>query len=159
MDESTRATRPVSGAAAAVEVAARVHASVFAPAVVVAVLYGGAWLIYAAQGRGGEDFARLLLLICAVGTPLLLAHALMRYRAARIELQPAAITVSRGWPHGRGRVIPVGDVAAVRVRRSVFGRLFGTGSLELRLRDGEDIAVGDLGHPERIADALRAKLP
>lgn len=158
MDESARARRPVAERTAPVEVVAQVHASVFAPAVVVAVLYGGAWLAFAAQGRSGEDFARLLLLICAIGTPLLLAHALMRFRSARIELGPGAVTVSRGWPHGPARAIPIGDVVSVRVRRSVLGRLFGTGSLELRLRDGEDLAVGDLGQPERIADALSDRL-
>ena len=158
MDESARATRPVTEGAAAVEVVARVHASVFAPAVVVAALYGGAWLVYAAQGRGGEDFARLLLLICAVGAPLLLGHALIRYRTARVMLGAGAITVSRGWPHGGPRIVRIDDVIAAQVRRSVFGRLFGTGTLELRLRDGEDLSVGDLGQPERIADILAARL-
>jgi hypothetical protein len=159
MDESARVTRSNTEGATAFETVARVHASVFAPAAVVGVLYGGAWLVYAAQGRGGDDFARLLLLICAVVTPLLLAHALMRYRTVRVVLGPEAISVSRGWPHGRPQTILADNVISARVRRSVFGRLFGTGSLELRLRDGEDLMVADLRRPERIADALGRRRP
>lgn len=106
MDESARKS-PSATQAAAVETVASVHGSVFAPAVVVGVLYGGAWLVYAAQGRGGDDFARLLLLICAVVTPLLLAHALMRYRTVRVVLGPDAISVSRaGLTGGRRRSRP-----------------------------------------------------
>jgi len=158
MDDSVGSRQGADGAAGDAVASARVHASVFAPALAVGAIYGGAWLALAAYGRGEEDFARLLLLIFAVGTPLLLAHAWLRYRAAGITVAGDAVVVARGWPYGTARSLPFADVAGVDVRRSPLGRLLGTGTLVVRLRDGEHLSVGDIGQPERIAEALRGRL-
>lgn len=159
MNESSGDRREIGEEAADAAAVARVHASVFAPALAVGVIYGGAWLALAAHGRGQDDFARLLLLIFAVGTPLLLAHAWLRYRGGGLVAGGEGISVARGWPAGRARSVRYPDVAGVDVRRSPLGRLFGTGTVVVRLRDGETLSVGDIRYPERIAEALRQRLP
>ncbi|MBZ0216349.1 MAG: hypothetical protein K8F25_07350, partial [Fimbriimonadaceae bacterium] len=57
----------------------RAHWSLFLPSVVVALIYGLAWLMLAMVGQGGGGLAKIMFLVLVIAPPVLLAHAFLRY--------------------------------------------------------------------------------
>lgn len=131
------------------------HWSVYLPAVVVGVIYGGVWLLMLSQDKVGGAIGRLMLLVCAVVVPLLLVHAFLRYMSTCVTVTKSEIILERGWPRRIPVTVALGDVSQVVTARPVLGRFLGAGTLILSTRKNERFVVNDLGDPDSIADAYR----
>lgn len=137
---------------------ARAHWSVFLPAVIVAALYGIAWLGLDAAGRTGGALGRLVFLVLLMAPPLLVAHAFLRFYSAGVTVTRKYILVARGWPHYTAERIPLAEVESVTERRSLMSRLLGAGSLHIRLWDGRDVDARDLADPREVVGVIRGRL-
>lgn len=136
----------------------RAHWSLFLPTLLVALVYGGAWLYVEATGLAGGALARLLFLVLLLAPPLLLAYAFLRYYSTGVALIRNHLLVSPGWPHVGGEQIPLAEIESVSVRASRLGRLLGAGGLHIRLWDGGEIDVRDLAEPDAFAARASAGL-
>lgn len=131
------------------------HWSIFMPTVVVAALYGGTWLLLALHGREHGALGRLLMLVCALGVPMLLVHAFLRYMSTCVTVTKSAVILERGWPRRQPITVVLGDVADAGTRRPLMGRLFGSGALIVKTRRNRRFVVNDLDDPDALAETLR----
>ena len=132
----------------------RPHWHIYLPTAVIALLYAFGWLLLVAIGRIDTGLARLFVVVLAVGVPLLLAHAFLRYQTIRIEVLEGAIRFHRGWPAEGPVVMPCSMIRAVRVRRGLSGRLFGGGTVALDLITGDRTAIADMRDPDGACAAI-----
>jgi len=137
---------------------ARAHWSVFLPALIVAALYGVAWLGLDANERAGGALGRLVFLVLLTAPPLLTAHAFLRYYSAGVTVTRKHILVARGWPRYTAERIPLSDVESVTERHSLMARLAGAGGLHIRLWDGRDVDARDLADPHQLVEVIRGRL-
>lgn len=131
------------------------HWSVFLPALVIAVIYGGVWGHLALRGSNDGALGRLLLAICVIGVPVLLVHAFLRYTSTRVEIHADGMRVEQGWPKRSSRRLEAGKIVDVETRFSPLGRLLGGGVLVVHCQGGHHYAVADLAAPDRVAGIIR----
>ncbi|MGI9412881.1 MAG: PH domain-containing protein [Hyphomicrobiales bacterium] len=133
----------------------RTHRVVFLPSLVVALLYGGLWLWYSG-GTATDGVARAALLVLAVGVPLLIAHAAIRYYGAEIVVRGDEIIARPGLPKRSEIKVLIGDVREVAIRRGLIGRVFDVGTVVLTDRSGRSVTVPDLAGPQRVVEIVKA---
>ncbi len=136
----------------------RVHWTVFLPTVVIAALYGGLWLWFTeVQGASG-GVSRAAILVVAVGVPLLLVHAGLRFVNGRLELGADELVARPGWPVRRERHVTYSHVVDLRLRRGLIGRLVDVGSLIVVDHNGDRTVMPDLAEPARVMAAVSKRL-
>lgn len=118
--------------------------TIYLPALLAGVLYGGLWLVMIVLGRGDSALARALLLVAAIGTPLLLLHAWLRARACGLRLTDDELSYRRGWLRPDWHHVPLQDVTGAHVVYGPAGRLLGSGALIVTLRDGRTLRLVDI---------------
>lgn len=126
----------------------RARWQLFLPTLAIAVLYSLAWLYLHATGKGELALTRLVVIVMAVGVPLLAAHAFLRYETIRLQLLAGAVRYHPGWPRDLPTDMPYELIERVQVKRGFSGRVFGGGTLVMYLTTGEKAAVADLANPE-----------
>lgn len=136
----------------------RAHWSIFLPALIVALLYGGSWLLLVALGHGDWALARLALLVAIFGVPLLLVHAYLKYSVLGLLIARRELLVRRGWIRPKWRRYRFGEVSAAAVQRGLVGRLTEAGTLVVTLRDGRRIRLDDLRSPDEAARQIQQRL-
>ncbi|HXK54197.1 MAG TPA: PH domain-containing protein [Hyphomicrobiales bacterium] len=136
----------------------RAHWSLFLPAILVAALYGCAWLILDWNDLAGGALARLVFLVLVAAPPLLWGHAFLRFYSIGVALTETHVLVARGWPHHEARQIDLGEIESATVRVSPLARMLGSGSLHLRMWDGTEIDAYDLKRPDRLAALIRERI-
>lgn len=145
------------GAAAPGEVY-KVHWAVFLPTVAIAVLYASLWVWFSlGQGASG-GISRAALLVLAVGVPLLVVHAGLRYVNGQLELGEHELIASPGWPVRRQRHVTYDHVVDVKMRRGMIGRLIDVGTMVIIDRNGDRTVMPDLAVPQTAMKALQEKL-
>lgn len=134
------------------------RAALFLPVAIVAIGYATLlfWLWIA--GSFGSGIARLSVLVLAVGVPLLVAYAALRYFTIRIQLLTRSLQINLGFPRNEPLDIPYPLIRDIRIRRGLAGRAIGTGTLVLHLSTGQKIAVCDLNDPERIRNDIEQRI-
>ncbi len=148
MDESASMLRTDDDVSPApVLASAKAHASVFLPALVIAVLYGGIWLFIVALGKGDGALARLMVLICVIGVPAVFLHAFLRFMSTSADLTERTLVINRGWPRRRTVTLDLRDVVDVQTRQTVLGRVLGVGTLIVRNSKGSRYRINDLAAP------------
>ena len=131
-----------------------VHWAVFLPTAAIAVLYGALWMWFTeVQGTSG-GMSRAALLVLAVGVPLLVVHAGLRYVNGRIELHDEEVIARPGWPVRRERHVTYAHIVDVKLRRGLIGRVLDVASLVIIDRNGDRTVMPDLAQPEQVFDAL-----
>ncbi len=125
----------------------KAHASVFLPALVIAVLYGGLWLFVVALGKGDGALARLMLLICVIGVPAVLLHAFLRFMSTEVHVTERTLVLSRGWPRRRTITLDLRDVIDMQTKQTVLGRILGMGTMIVRDAQGKHYRINDLAAP------------
>ncbi len=131
------------------------HWSIFMPTLLVALLYGGTWLLLASYGREQGALGRLLMLVCALGVPMLLVHAFLRYMSTCVTVTKSAVILERGWPRRQPITVVLGEVSDVDTRRPFMGRLFGSGAFIVSTRKNRRLVVNDLDDPDAVAETVR----
>lgn len=131
------------------------HWSLFLPALLVAVIYGAAWLLLDFGGFGDGALARLIFLVLVAAPPLLWGHAFLRFYSIGVAVTPEHVLIARGWPHHDAIRIPLSEIESATMRTSWLARILGAGSIHIRLWDGSDIDVYDLERPRRVVEIIR----
>ncbi len=131
---------------------------IFLPTFVIAFSYTIAWLAMLVAGATGLAISRMLLLVLATGVPLLLVHAFWRYQTIRLEIGKTAVRYHRGWPQEFPIELPYPLIERAYVRRGLSGRLFGGGTVVLRLITRQRVAITDLRSPDEAAKLINHAL-
>jgi membrane protein YdbS with pleckstrin-like domain len=131
---------------------------VFLPTLVIGVLYLLAWLWLSATGRAGGGLAKLVLLVLAIGVPLLAAHAMLRFQTIRLQARETALLYHPGWPRDMPVELPYALVERVALRRGLAGLAFGGGTLVAELTTGGRTAIADLGNPAAALGDVERRL-
>lgn len=135
-----------------------VHWAVFLPTGVIAVLYLGLWFWFTEVHGTSGGMSRVALLVLAVGVPLLVAHAGLRYVNGRLELMEEELIACPGWPVRRERHVAYRHIADVKLRRGLIGRVLDVGSLVIVDRNGDKTVMPDLSAPRDVFDTLSARI-
>ncbi len=136
----------------------KAHWTLFAPAALVALIYGLMWLVLVLLGRGDGVVARICILVFSIGSPLLLVYGFLRYNSVWIAMAGPEICLARGWPRLAHVQIPLDDIASIRLVQNFIGRKFGVGEIVVETRDGRSYRVSDIGEPEAVAGELNQAL-
>lgn len=132
--------------------------SLFLPTAVIAAGYAVALAVLHLSGKGDGALARLCSMVLALGVPLLLASATLRYFMVHVRLLTDTIIVHPGLPRRETREIAYSHIRTLHVSQGISGKLFNSGTLILELVTGERVSVGDLAEPQKIMSALRHRL-
>ncbi len=130
------------------------HWHIFVPTVAIGLLYSFAWLFLAYLGKSDSGLARLFIVVMAVGVPLLAAHAFLRFQTIRLQINEKHLLCHPGWPKELPIDVPPEMIDSVKVRRGLSGRLFGGGTVVIKLVTGNTIAIADLANPEKARAAI-----
>lgn len=123
---------------------------IFTPTLVILVSYGISMLYLWAAGRADGALFRLAAIIAGIGVPLLAAHALLRLETICVRLLGDSIQFHRGWPKKNATNIPYDLITNLKVKRGIFGGLFGGGTLVIMTKGGAKIAISDLKYPDQV---------
>lgn len=134
----------------------KAHWHIFMPTAIIAVLYIIGWVTLYFLGLAGGGLARLFIVVLAVGVPILFAHAFLRYQTIAIEIYENHLQYHTGWPKAEPVRLPYGMIKNARSTRGLSGRLFGGGTVVLRLIAGEAIGVADVEKPETVVEKITA---
>jgi hypothetical protein len=127
---------------------AKTHWSIYLPAFLVAVLWGG--LALWAARAGAETVLTLALLVEAGAVPVLLLMAWLRARGRVLEIGSQGLFLQTGMlrPVKLGAALSM--VEALEAHRSLLQRLLGAGTVEIRLKGGASWRLDDMAAPEAI---------
>jgi hypothetical protein len=136
----------------------RARWQLFLPTAAIAILYAAVWLYLYASGRADFALARLVVIVMAIGVPLLAAHAFLRYETIRLQVLPKAVRYHPGWPRDLPTDMPFELIEQVRVKHGLSGLIFGGGTLIMDLTTGDRVAVADLSDPEGAKAQIEKRL-
>ncbi|HHK74466.1 MAG TPA: PH domain-containing protein [Rhizobiales bacterium] len=136
----------------------RAHWTLFAPAILVALVYGLMWQGLVLLGRGDGSVARISLFVFAIGSPLLLVYGFLRYNSVWIALAGDDLCLARGWPRLTHSQISLDEIASIRLRQSFIGRRFNVGEILVETRSGRRYRVSDIAEPEAVVNDLNQAL-
>ncbi|MCC2112949.1 MAG: PH domain-containing protein [Hyphomicrobiales bacterium] len=137
---------------------ASAHWALFLPTVLIALLYGLAWLILYLAGQGDGDLARLCLVVVVVAPPLIGAYALFRYVTIALTLADGNVLVNSGGFGATIREIPADDIRAVTVKHGLVGQLVDMGTVRIETVSGDRIVVPGLASPQPVVRAISAAI-
>lgn len=134
------------------------HWHIFVPTLVIAILYLGGWIGLFFMHGSHSGLSRLFIIVLAVGVPLLLAHAFIRYQTIFLEIYDDHFLVHTGWPRAEAITLPFQVVRGVSVRRGLSGRIFGGGSLFIELISSDLVVLADVRSPELAKQQMEAAI-
>ncbi len=135
----------------------KAHWHIFVPTVIIAILYIAGWIVLYFMGLAGSGLARLFIVVLAIGVPILFVHAFLRYQTIAIEIYDNHLQYHTGWPRAEPVRLPYGMIKNARSTRGLSGRLFGGGTVVLKLLAGEEIGIADVEAPDRAVKNLMAR--
>ncbi|GIL02963.1 MAG: hypothetical protein BroJett030_28620 [Alphaproteobacteria bacterium] len=136
----------------------RARWQLFLPTAAIALLYAAAWTYLYSTGRSDFALARLVIIVMAIGVPLLAAHAFLRYATIRLQVLANAVRYHPGWPRDLPVDMPFELIERVRVKRGLSGLIFGGGTLVMDLTTGAKAAVADLADPDGARAQVEKRL-
>ncbi len=136
----------------------KAHWTLFLPALVVALLYGGSWVFLLLTGKGDTALARLVLLVLLLIVPVLLVRAYLRFASFGLLIRRQVLLYRRGWLRPRWRRVKLDSLSGVRPVLSPLGGLFGGGALVLTRLDHGEIRLYDIDGPEEAARQISRRL-
>ena len=138
------------------------HWCIFAPTLIIFFAYSFSWLLLAYINMTDTNLARLFIVVMSVFVPLLAAYAFLRYQTIRLQVNEDRIVCHPGWPKDLPIEIPFSMVEKITVKQSLFGKIFGGGTLVLHLVEETKVSIADLSNYETaklaIFEALSKKI-
>ncbi len=141
--------------------AARAHWTIYLPSLAVALVWIGVYGYAALHQPPLAGLRALALAVVLLGVPVLLLSAALRARVLAVEVRQGRrdgtaleLYARGGFIRPREIRIGAGEIASLRLRRSLPQRLFGGGALDLKTMSGDRVRLADLDRPEVIAAAL-----
>lgn len=132
--------------------------ALFLPVALIVAGYGVFLAALILAGMGDGAVARLCMVVLALASPFLIAHAALRRITTRLEIFSHAVHLQPGFPKKEQFVVPYALIRSVRVRRGFGGWLTGSGTVALELTNGARIAACDLSAPDRAREAIEARM-
>jgi uncharacterized membrane protein YdbT with pleckstrin-like domain len=132
----------------------RSHWQLFVPTLVILISYALCLLYLWLTNRSDTALFRLAALVAGVGVPLLAAHAFLRYETVRVRLGQNSVKVHPGWPKNKGLEIPNDLIMGMSIKRGLYGRMMGGGTLIIETSEGTRTAIPDLKDPEAIVEVF-----
>jgi len=136
----------------------KAHWTIFLPALIVALLYGGLWLFLLVLGKSDTALARILQLVLFLVVPVLLVRAYLRFASFGLLIGRHALTYRRGWIRPGWHRLQMNALTGVRASANPLGRLLGGGALIITRLDGGDITLYDVAFPEDAARQISRRL-
>lgn len=136
----------------------RAHWTIFLPAIIVALLYGGVLLVLLVSGKGDTDLAKIMLLVLMLVVPLLLVRAYLRFASLGVQIGQDYIAYRQGWLRPRWRRLRLDDTAGATIRYGLAGKLLGGGDVVFIRRVGNPVHVHDIARPEKLARQVRQRI-
>jgi membrane protein YdbS with pleckstrin-like domain len=133
----------------------RAHWHIFVPTAIIWLLYMVGWITLYFLDMSGGSLARLFIVVLAVGVPLLFAHAFLRYQTISIEIYETHLQYHTGWPRAEPVMLPYGLISKINYSRGLSGRMFGGGTVILKLLAGEAIGIADVEKPMEATKKIR----
>jgi len=125
------------------------------PVVIIAAGYALLVAYLALSARSEPRIGQIAVILLSVGVPFVLAYAVLRALTVRVQLLSHAVIVHSGFPRAGGIEIPYALVLGSTVRRGMFERLAGAGTVVVELTDGTRLTITDISEPYRLAAELR----
>lgn len=125
------------------------------PVIVIALGYALLVGYLAVSARAEPRIGQVAVILLSVGVPFVLAYAVLRALTVRVQLLSHAVIIHSGFPRAGSTEIPYGLVIGTIVRRGLFERLAGAGTVTFELTDGTNLTVTDIAEPHRLAAELR----
>ncbi len=132
----------------------RAHWQIFLPTLMISVMYAGTWIYLSSMGMEGSALSRLIVIVIAIGVPVLAAHAFLRYQTIRVQILPDGLRYHPGWPKDLPVDLPYDLIEDAKIKYGLLGWLFKTGTLVLVLTTGNTVAIADLYKPKQILYAI-----
>lgn len=134
------------------------HWTIFMPAIVVAVLYGGVWLFLLAAGKGDSALAKIMLLVLLLVVPALLVRAYLRFAVFGVLVGQDFVAYRQGWFRPRWKRLRLDEVTGVKASLSPLGKLLGGGELVLTRAAEKPLRLCDIAEPEVAARQISARM-
>lgn len=134
------------------------HWTIFLPALVVTMLYGGVWVFLLLAGKGESALATLCLLVLLLVVPVLLVRAFLRFATFDLRIDDISLRYRRGWFRPHWHKVSLDELSGARATLSPVGRIFGGGALELTQKVGRPIRLNDVDSPEHAARKISQQL-
>ena len=134
------------------------HWRIFIPTIIICILYFICWLTLFFMGKSDSALARLFIVVLALGVPLLLAHAFLRYQTISIDIFKSHIHYQPGWPRSKPVILPYEQLEKFEISKGFSGRIFGGGTVIIKLARGQTVAIGDMEKPDKILEHITALL-
>ena len=131
---------------------------IFTPAITIAVLYGGMWLMLWLAGLAESLLGRIAFALFVLAPPLLLARAFLKFYSAGLALTDEDVLIAPGWPHQTGIEVTIDAVDRVELKRSKLAQYFGAADVRIHLKDDTLIKVPDLDRPDRIVRMIASRI-
>ena len=132
--------------------------ALFLPTAVIAAGYAVALMGLQMLGKGEGALARLCIMVLALGVPLLLASAVLRFFTIRIQLLSDTIVIHQGFPRRNAREISYPLIRAVHVSQGIAGKWSESGALILELVTGQRVTISDMAEPDQVKSTLERRL-
>lgn len=132
--------------------------ALFLPVALIAAGYGLLLFWLWSTGELSSGIARLATIVLALGTPLLLAHAALRYVTISVQLRDGFVQAKPGFPRSETLNIPYNDIEGIDIKRGITRLAGNYGTLVFRLRSAESISICDLHNPEVICGEISERV-
>lgn len=136
----------------------KAHWTIFLPAIVVGLLYGGLWVFLLVVGKGDTALARILLLVLVLAVPVLLVRAYLRFASFGLLIGRRALSYRRGWIRPGWHRLQLNSLTGVRASMNPLGRALGGGALIFTRLDGGDVSLYDVESPQEAARQISRRL-
>lgn len=134
----------------------RAHPQLFAPSIAIFVLYSLGLIALVWNDMSSGSLFRLCAIVLGIGVPLLGVQAFLRHQTVRLQFFADNLRYHPGWPEDSPAEIPYALIENLKVKRGLSGRVFGGGTIVIKLTTGSKIAVADLERPlEAVAEFNR----
>lgn len=138
-----------------VTASARLHGSIYVPAIAISWLWGALYIWAAA--RGLTLVALLALAVLAIAVPALFLWAIWRRRSSFALLTNRRVIAVTGPVPVTAAACDLARIDRVRVRRSLIGGLMGAGAVDVLPldTDGTPVSIADVADADAFAAAVR----
>ncbi|MFK7901309.1 MAG: PH domain-containing protein [Nitratireductor sp.] len=123
------------------------HWQIFIPTLVIFLAYGLGLIVLFSMGMTSSALFRLGAIVLGVGVPLIAVHAFLRFSTVRLQFLETHLRYHSGWPSDASVDVPYELISSLDVRRGLAGRLFGGGTIVIKLTTGNRIAIADVFDP------------
>lgn len=120
------------------------HWQIFIPTLVILLSYSSGLYALHTMGMTSSALFRLGAIVLGVGVPLLTVHAFLRFSTVRLQFMDRTLRYHKGWPEDASVEVPYELISTMRIKRGLAGRVFGGGTIVIKLTTGTQIAIADI---------------